>query len=133
MKITDGSNRVIGTYCGQQTGRSVLVNDTVAVLTFKTDRSVHSSGFHLSFSFFPNGKLGRYFRTSCSSMRAGMRTLEFFRPPFSVGGPYLVDSLSNTWINGMLMQMLDPAFILHGSNIQADYASNPKVTPFLQF
>ena len=66
-------------------------------------------------------------------MGAGMRRLEFFRPPFSVSGPYLVDSLSNTWINGMLMQMLDPAFILHGSKIQADYASNPKVTPFLQF
>ena len=84
MKITDGSNRVIGTYCGQQTGRSVLVNDTVAVLTFKTDRSVQSTGFHLSFSFFPSGKLGRYFRTSSSSMRAGMRTLEPFRPVLSV-------------------------------------------------
>ena len=56
LKITDGSDHVIGTYCGQQTGRSVLVNDTVAVLTFKTDGSVHSSGFHLSFSFFPRGK-----------------------------------------------------------------------------
>ena len=61
MKITDGSNREIGVYCGQQTGRSVLVNDAVAVLTFKTDWSVHSSGFHLSFSFFPRGKLGMWF------------------------------------------------------------------------
>ncbi|KAK2567599.1 CUB and peptidase domain-containing protein 1 [Acropora cervicornis] len=58
LRITDGSNRVIGTYCGQQTGRSVLVNDTVAVLTFKTDRSLNSSGFHLSFSFFPRAVCG---------------------------------------------------------------------------
>ncbi|XP_015774187.1 PREDICTED: uncharacterized protein LOC107352362 [Acropora digitifera] len=55
LRITDGSNRVIGTFCGRQTGRSVLVNDTIAVLTFKTDGSVQFIGFHLSFSFFPRG------------------------------------------------------------------------------
>ena len=33
----------------------------------------------------------------------------------------------------MLMQMLDPALILPGDKIQVDYASNPKVIPFLSF
>ena len=56
LRITDGRNRVIGTYCGQQTGRSVFVKDTVAVLFFHTDGSVEYDGFHLSFSFFPLGK-----------------------------------------------------------------------------
>ncbi|XP_068682113.1 uncharacterized protein [Montipora capricornis] len=55
LRISDGSNRVIGTYCGQETGRSVLVNDTVAVLFFHTDPIVQYDGFHLSFSFFPLG------------------------------------------------------------------------------
>ncbi|XP_068681521.1 MAM and LDL-receptor class A domain-containing protein 2-like isoform X3 [Montipora foliosa] len=55
LRITDGSNRIIGKYCGQQTGRSVLVNDTVAVLFFHTDGSVQYNGFHLSFSFLPLG------------------------------------------------------------------------------
>ena len=131
MRITDGSNRVIGTYCGQQTGRSVLVNDTVAVLTFKTDRSLNSSGFHLSFSFFPRGKLGRCGRRSCSSMRAAKRTHKPFLPPtlFCVSAPYLVDSLSN----GMMIQMQDPTLILHGNKIQGNCANNPKVIPVLQF
>ena len=69
MRIADGSNRVIGTYCGQQTGRSVLVNDTDAVLTFKTDGSVHFSGFHLSFAFFPRGKIAACFGNRCSCSR----------------------------------------------------------------
>ncbi|XP_015762664.1 PREDICTED: uncharacterized protein LOC107341715 isoform X3 [Acropora digitifera] len=55
LRITDGSNRVIGTFCGSQRGRSILVNDTKAVLIFKTDGSVQYNGFHLSFSFFPRG------------------------------------------------------------------------------
>ena len=29
--------------------------------------------------------------------------------PFCFSTPSLVDNLSNTWMNGMLMQMLDPA------------------------
>ncbi|XP_044181799.1 cubilin-like isoform X2 [Acropora millepora] len=53
LKITDGSNRVIGTFCDEETGRSVLVNDTVAFLTFKTNEYLSSHGFCLSFSFLP--------------------------------------------------------------------------------
>ncbi|XP_067047997.1 tolloid-like protein 2 isoform X2 [Acropora muricata] len=53
LKITDGCNRVIGKFCGEETGRCVVVNDTVAVLTFETDASIEDRGFYLSFSFLP--------------------------------------------------------------------------------
>ena len=52
LRITDGSSNTIGTYCGNQTGKSVHVLGTVAVLTFHTDGSVQKRGFELSFSFF---------------------------------------------------------------------------------
>ena len=52
------------------------------------------------------------------SMRAGMRTVV----PFCVSIPCLVDNLSNTWMNGMLIQMLDPAALtVLGNEIQANY------------
>ena len=131
MKITDGSNREIGIYCGQQTGRSVLVSDTVAVLTFKTDRSVHSSGFQLSFLFFPRGKLGCAFKVIAVlwSWDADACALG---SPFCVIAPYLVDSLINAWINGMLMQMLDAELILLRNKFQAYYVNHLHVIPFLQ-
>ena len=43
--------------------------------------------------------------------------------PFCFSTPSLVDKLSNTWMNGILMQMLDPealTFVL-GNEIQAVY------------
>ena len=52
LRITDGSSNTIGTYCGNQTGKTVRVVGTVALLTFHTDGSVQSRGFELSFSFF---------------------------------------------------------------------------------
>ena len=52
LQITDSSSNIIGEYCGNQTGKSVRVVGTVAVLIFHTDGSVQSSGFELSFSFF---------------------------------------------------------------------------------
>ena len=52
LRITDGSNNTIGTYCGIQIGKSVRVVGSVALLTFHTDGSVQSRGFQLSFSFF---------------------------------------------------------------------------------
>ena len=52
------------------------------------------------------------------SMRAGLRTVV----PFCVSIPSLVNNLSNTWMNGMLMQMLDPAALtVLGNEIQSDY------------
>ena len=56
LRISDGSNRIIGTYCGHQTGKSVSVGDSVAVLTFHTDGSVRYRGFYLTFSFSPRSR-----------------------------------------------------------------------------
>ena len=95
MKITDGCNRVIGKFCGEETGRCVLVNDAVALLTFETEAKFEKSGFYLSFSFLPRGKSRARSRRSCCSMIAGMRTLVPLCPPFfyySVS----VNSISNT-------------------------------------
>ncbi|XP_015769320.1 PREDICTED: serine-rich adhesin for platelets-like isoform X1 [Acropora digitifera] len=52
LRIADGSNNTIGTYCGNQTGKSVRVVGSVALLTFHSDGSVQKRGFELSFSFF---------------------------------------------------------------------------------
>ena len=82
MKITDGCNRVIGKFCGEETGRCVLVNDTVAVLTFETDASIEDRGFYLSFSFLPRGKSRACSRRSCCSMIDGMQTLVPSCPPY---------------------------------------------------
>ena len=81
----------------------------------------------LSFAFFSRGKLGMCPTSCCScshkrkvqlSTRAGTRTVV----PFCVSIPSLVDDLSSTWMNGMLMQMLDPAALtVLGNEIQADY------------
>ena len=83
--------------------------------------------FFLSFAFFSRGKLGTCLRSfySCSrkrkvqlSIRGGMRTVV----PFCFSLPSLVDNLSNTWMNGMLMQMLNPAAqTVLGNEIQSDY------------
>ena len=83
--------------------------------------------FYLSFAFFSRGKLATCLRSCCSccckrkvqlSMRAGMRTVV----PFCFTIPSLVDNLSNTWMNGMLMQMLDPvALTVLGNEIQSDF------------
>ena len=53
VRITDGNSNTIGTYCGNQTGKTVHVVGTVAVLIFHSDGSVQSRGFEISFSFFP--------------------------------------------------------------------------------
>ena len=52
LAITVGKSNLIGTYCGNQTGKSVRVVGTVATLAFHTDEDVQSRGFELSLSFF---------------------------------------------------------------------------------
>ena len=37
LKITDDRNKTIGTYCGNQTGKRVLVVPSVALLTFHSN------------------------------------------------------------------------------------------------
>ncbi|XP_068684172.1 MAM and fibronectin type III domain-containing protein 1-like [Montipora foliosa] len=53
LRITNSSNHTIGTYCGLQTGRGVLVTGSAAVLYFHTDHSLEYNGFELAFSFYP--------------------------------------------------------------------------------
>ena len=60
------------------------------------------------------------------SIIAGMRTVV----PFCVSIPSLVDNLSKTWLNGMLMQMLDPAALNVLGN-EMPIANHPKVISFL--
>ena len=76
---------------------------------------------------FSRGKLGMCLTSCCScshkrkvqlSTRTGTRTVV----PFCVRIPSLVDDLSSRWMNGMLMQMLDPAALtVLGNEIGADY------------
>ncbi|XP_068730010.1 cubilin-like isoform X3 [Montipora capricornis] len=55
LRISNDRNHIIGTYCGLQTGRSVLITSSAAVLSFHSDGSVQYRGFDLSFSFIPLG------------------------------------------------------------------------------
>ena len=55
--LLNSNNHSIGTYCGFQTGRSVLTTGSAAVLSFHSDGSFQYGGFDLSFSFFPLGEL----------------------------------------------------------------------------
>ncbi|XP_068681838.1 cubilin-like isoform X2 [Montipora foliosa] len=55
LRISNDRNYIIGTYCGLQTGRSVLITSSAAVLSFHSDGSVQYRGFDLSFSFIPLG------------------------------------------------------------------------------
>ena len=56
LRISDGSNRIVGTYCGYQTNKRVSVGGSIAVLKFHTDGSVRYPGFYLSFSFSPRSR-----------------------------------------------------------------------------
>ena len=44
-------NQIVGTYCGYQVGKRVVVVGSAAVLIFRSDHSVQLRGFHLSFTF----------------------------------------------------------------------------------
>ena len=56
LRISDDNNRIVGTYCGYQTGKRVSVGGSIAVLKFHTDGSVRYPGFYLSFSFSPRSR-----------------------------------------------------------------------------
>ena len=51
LRITNGTNYVIGTFCGYQSGALVTVTGRYALLTFHTDGIVHRPGFELFFSY----------------------------------------------------------------------------------
>ena len=112
---------------------SLVIDNGVTMTSKRREKSqfdmffVRSYKIFLSFAFFSRGKLATCLRSCCSSsrkrkvqlsMRAGMRTVVAFF--FSL--PSLVENLSNAWMNGMLMQMLDPAALtVLGNEIQSDY------------
>lgn len=51
-------DQTIGTYCGQQSGHSILVTGHYAEITFHSDGSVQHRGYELFFSHVPFGKSG---------------------------------------------------------------------------
>ncbi|XP_078369247.1 CUB domain-containing protein 2-like [Oculina patagonica] len=53
LKITNEKNKTFGVYCGQKTGRHVLVTGDVAVITFYSDYSLESKGFSISLTGIP--------------------------------------------------------------------------------
>ena len=56
LRISDSSNRIVGTYCGYQTGKRISIGGSFAVLKFHTDGLVRYRGFYLSFSFSPRSR-----------------------------------------------------------------------------
>ena len=50
------NNHTVGTYCGGQSGRNIIVTGRYAVLTFHSDYSIAYRGYKLVFSFVPPGK-----------------------------------------------------------------------------
>ena len=56
LRISDGRDRIVGTYCGYQTGKSLRVVGRTAVLKFVSNQVVRYHGFSLSFIFTPKGK-----------------------------------------------------------------------------
>ena len=51
LRITNDKNQTVGTYCGYQPVKRVVVVGSAAVLIFRSDSSVQLGGFHLSFTF----------------------------------------------------------------------------------
>ena len=50
LRITN-DNKTVGTYCGYQPVKRLVVVGSAAVLIFRSDHSVQLGGFHLSFTF----------------------------------------------------------------------------------
>lgn len=61
MTIANDTNHVFGKYCGEQSGKTLLVTGLYAVLTFHTDPTVTATGFLLVFNPVPFGKLTQNF------------------------------------------------------------------------
>ena len=74
LRITNDTNDVIGTFCGNQTGASVTVTGNYALLTFRTDQIIQKTGFELFFSYggFPGKFSFLKSRTSNQNKRIWM-------------------------------------------------------------
>ena len=53
LRISNDNNYTVGTYCGAQSGRNIIVTGRFAVMTFHSDGSLEDSGYKLVFSFVP--------------------------------------------------------------------------------
>ena len=57
LRITDGMGTMFGFYCGNMTGKSLLVTGDQVKILFKSDDNVERRGYHLVFTLVsPHGK-----------------------------------------------------------------------------
>lgn len=50
LQITNELNRVFGKYCGNKTGKTVLVSGKYALIKFHSDSSIQNRGFIMNFT-----------------------------------------------------------------------------------
>ena len=53
MRITDGMGKILGAYCGNKTGQSLLVTGGKVEMVFRSDDKVEQRGYHLVFTLVP--------------------------------------------------------------------------------
>ena len=56
LTIANDTNHVFGKYCGEKTGKTVMVTGQFVVITFHTDAAVEERGFELLFNPVPLGE-----------------------------------------------------------------------------
>ena len=59
FKIAVDYNLEVGKYCGEHTGKIVVVNGDYAVLTFHSDETDQERGFRVSLTMLQGGKCTR--------------------------------------------------------------------------
>ena len=52
--VNDGT--IVGKYCGQRTGRNILLTGEQILIKFHSDRSKEERGFLIHFTAVPHGK-----------------------------------------------------------------------------
>ena len=62
LRITDGVGKILGEYCGDQTGQNLLVTEDQVEMVFQTDGYIQRRGYLLNFTLVSspsvsNGKL----------------------------------------------------------------------------
>ena len=56
LRITDGMDKTLAVYCGNQTGQNLLVTEHRVEIVFHTDRDIERRGYLLHFTLVSNGK-----------------------------------------------------------------------------
>ena len=60
LRISNENDEIFGTFCGQKTGQSIIVNGEYALLTFHSDFALEEKGFQISFTNSKYNKPKRY-------------------------------------------------------------------------